>query len=231
VGAVCPRIEQVEGGFNIVGDYVDDQDVAPHERKVRVPNALLPELAHLDIPDWLTWLTDHRTAPSNTLHVQTLPSYEVVTDGGDFAAYVQGLPGPSSPDREPFFTQLREERAKGMVWRDLTVVNGPLTDYQRYGFDWVCADAVEAGQDIRVLDVAVTPAAAVLLRLGDFWVIEDEVALVKYDDEYRFLGAVEVEAQGRHGYIAVAEMAWQLATPFTQWWAAHPEYRRVPRAA
>jgi hypothetical protein len=232
VGKTCPRIEKVEGGFDIVGNTVPDPGIAGHESKVRVPDTLLPELTGLDIEDFEEWLAARRKAPGDMLRVQTLPAYEVVSDGGDFAAYVQGHPGPSSPEREPFFAELREERARGMIWRDLTVVNGPLTDYQRYGFDWVCPDAVEAGQDIRVLDVAVTPAGAALLRIGDFWVVEgDHVALVRYDEHGRHLGEVAVEAQSAHGYIAAAEMAWQLATPFSQWWENHPEYRRVPRAA
>ena len=233
IGSSCPRIErEVEGSWDIVGTHVPDPTLAPHERKIRVPDRALPELASLEIQDFGTWLQQNRRAPGDILRVQTLGAYEVESDGGDFAAYVQGLAGPSSPDREPFFQQLRDERARGMIWRDLTLVNGPLTDYQRYGFDWVCPDAVAAGQDIRVLDVAQMPQAGVLLRLGDFWVIEGEqVVLVRYDSEGHHLGEVAVEAQGAHGYIAAAEMAWSLGTPFTEWWAGHPEYRRVPRAA
>jgi hypothetical protein len=215
-----------------VGDLVPDDTLAPGEAKIRVPDRAFPELSDLEINDFGAWLAANRNAPGDILRIQTLPAYEVESDGGDFAAYVQGRPGPSSPDREPFFQQLEDERRQGMVWRDLTVVNGELTDYQRYGFDWVCPDAVAAGQDIRVLDVAQVPVAGTLLRLGDFWVIEGEqVVLVRYDQDYRHLGEVAVEAQSVHGYIAAAEMAWQLATPFTAWWAGQTGYRRVPRAA
>jgi hypothetical protein len=44
-------------------------------------------------------------------------------------------------------------------------------------------------------------------------------------------GLVEVGASGAGGFIAAGEMAWQLGTPFTEWWAAHPEYHREPTAA
>lgn len=233
IGSSCPRIErEVEGSWDIVGTHIPDPTLPSHERKIRVPDRAFPELGSLEIQDFGTWLQENRRAPGDILRIQTLDAYEVESDGGDFAAYVQGLAGPSSPDREPFFQQLRAERARGMIWRDLTLVNGPLTDYQRYGFDWVCSDAVAAGQDIRVLDLAQMPQAGVLLRLGDFWVIEEEqVVLVRYDTEGHHLGEVAVEAQGAHGYIAAAEMAWSLGTSFTEWWASHPEYRRVPRAA
>jgi hypothetical protein len=118
-----------------------------------------------------------------------------------------------------------------MIWRDLTVIDGPLTDYQRYGFEWVCEDAVAAGQDIRILDIAEVPATSILPRTGDFWVVEGEhVALVRYDTDGRHLGEVAVDNSCAHGYVAAAEIAWQLATPFTEWWTAHPEHRRASRA-
>jgi hypothetical protein len=231
VGTSCPRIELAEGGYDIVGTSVPDDALPAHEHKIHVPATLLPELGGLDIPDFTEWLTRHRRAPGDMLRIQTLPAYEVASDGGDFAAYLTGAAAPTSPDREPFFQQLRDEKQRGMVWRDLTVINGPLTDYQRYGFEWVCQDAAAAGQEIRVLDVAEVPVAGVLLRTGDFWVVEGEhVALVRYDADGHHLGEVEVENQSAHGYRAAAEMAWELATPFPTWWAAHPEYRRASAA-
>ena len=68
---------------------------------------------------------------------------------------------------------------------------------------------------------------AALLLTGDYWVPEHEhVVLCRYDDQGRPLGLVRVEASGAHGYIAAADMAWRLATPFNSWWTAHPQYHR-----
>lgn len=232
VGTSCPRIERVDGALDVVGTHVPDDTLPEHERKVRVPDTMFPELASLDIPDFGAWLEQHRRAPGDMIRIQMRDSYAVPSDDEDFAGYLNGVPAPKSPYREPFFQQLRDERAKGMVWRNLTVVNGPLTDYQRYGFEWVCPYSAEAGQEIRVLDIAEQTAAAALCSLGDFWVVEGEyVVLVRYDQDGHHLGEVAVENQTAHGYIAAAEMAWQLATPFTEWWAAHPQYRRAHRVA
>ncbi len=83
-----------------------------------------------------------------------------------------------------------------------------------------------------ILDLAEYPAAKALLSAGDFWVVEGRhVALVRYDQDNHHIGEVAVEDSGAHGYVAAAELSWQLATPFTQWWAAHPQYRRDARAA
>ncbi|MBA2309864.1 MAG: hypothetical protein H0W01_11380 [Pseudonocardiales bacterium] len=38
--------------------------------------------------------------------------------------------------------------------------------------------------------------------------------------------AVAVGADAAAGYAALAELAWELGTPFTQWWEAHPQYLR-----
>lgn len=231
VGSECARIDRVDGGYEVVGTDVPDSSLPAHERKVRVPDTMLPELGALDIQNFKAWLAQHRRAPGDMIRIQTLDSYAVPSDDADFAGYLNGDPAPTSPYREPFFQQLRDERGKGMVWRDLTVVNGWPTDYQRYGFEWVCEDSVAAGQDIRVLDLAEQPVASVLLDTGDFWVVEGRHAvLVRYDEQGRHLGEVAVEDSGAFGYVAAAELAWQLGTPFTEWWAAHPEYRRASGA-
>jgi len=232
VGTSCPRIDKVDGGYDIVGTDIPDDTLPEHERKVRVPDTMLPELAVLDIPDFEAWLAERRRAPGDMLRIQTLESYAVASDDGDLAGYLNGAPVPTSKDREPFFQRLREEAAKGMVWRNLTLVNGHPSDYRRYGFEWVCPYSSEAGQQIRVLDVAEHPAAAALYRTGDFWVVEGQhVALVRYSPEGRHLGEVAVEESSAKGYVAAAALAWQLGTAFTEWWAAHPEYRRAYQVA
>jgi len=44
----CPKIERSEGGgFHVTGTDVPDDSLPPHERKVWVPDELLPELSRL----------------------------------------------------------------------------------------------------------------------------------------------------------------------------------------
>lgn len=232
VGKDCPRVEQTEGGYDIVGTNIPDDELPAHERKVRVPATMLPELGSLDIPDFEAWLRERRTSPGDMLRVQTLERYGVPSDDADFAGYLAGAPAPTSSYREPFFQELRNGVAAQMRWRNLHVIREPLSDYLRYAFEWVYTYSSEAGQDIRVLDLDQHPAAAILHRTGDFWVVEHQhVALVRYDDEGRHLGEVAVEDTSATGYLAAAELAWQLGVPFTEWWAAHPQYRRESPAA
>jgi hypothetical protein len=193
---------------------------------------MLPELAHLDIPDFEAWLEERRTTPGDMLRIQTLDAYAVPSDDADFAGYLNGAAAPTSEYREPFFQELRDDAATGRTWRNLVVINGVPTDYQRYANEWVYTYSVEAGQDVRILDLSENQAAAVLMRTGDFWVIEHQyVARVRYSDDGSHQGEVAVDDDAAIGYIAAAELAWQLGTPFAEWYAAHPQYHRRQMAA
>jgi hypothetical protein len=57
------------------------------------------------------------------------------------------------------------------------------------------------------------------------------VARMRYGAGGEFQGAVAAGADAAEGYVALAEMAWTLATPFTTWWAEHPQFHRHNTAA
>lgn len=227
VGKQCPEIAKVEEGYEIVGTNIPDPRLPEHERRVRVPATMLPELDPLEIDDFEAWLDARRRTPGDMLRVQTLTAYSAPSDDADFAGYLGGAPEPISPHRESFFQELRDDRARGRVWRNLVVLRGEPTDYQRYANEWVYVQSVQAGQDVRILDLKESAGAALLLLTGDFWVVESQhVALVRYDQDNVHRGEVAADDTAATGYIAAAEMAWAMATPFTSWYESHPEYRR-----
>lgn len=116
--------------------------------------------------------------------------------------------------------------------RNLHVIRQPLSGYLRYAFEWGYAYNVRNGQDVRILDAAEHPPAAWMFRTGDYWVVEGQhVVLCRYSCEGVPQGLVEIGAGGAAGFVAAGEMAWQLGTPFTEWWATHTEYHREPTAA
>lgn len=226
----CPRIEQAADGFKITGTNVPDPELPGHERTVLVPASLLPELADLEIPDVSEWINQHRR--TDMIRVQTLMSYAIPDEDRDFEAYRSGRPRPPSPDLEEFYAELREDRALGLAWRNLILVDGEPTPYQRWGFEWVVPEASQAGQETRVINLAEQPAAAFLRHTGDFWVVEHRhVALARYDSDGHYLGVVGVGDGASSGYAVAAELAWSLGQPWAQWWTAHPEYARAARAA
>jgi len=55
--------------------------------------------------------------------------------------------------------------------------------------------------------------------------------LQRYGPNGACQGAVSTGAVAAAGYVALALVAWELANPFTTWWAAHPQYHRDNAAA
>jgi hypothetical protein len=47
-----------------------------------------------------------------------------------------------------------------------------------------------------------------------------------YDEHGRFEGAELVPPSERRAYHDTCEVAWELAEPFVEWWARHPELHR-----
>lgn len=229
-GINCPAIDRREdGGFEVTGARVERPGLPAHEATVLVPDALLPELTNLEVHDLAGFLSERHT--SDLLRVQTLDRYDVGSDDEDFRRYLDGAPEPTAAGKDQWLGKLRTDTAAGRAWRNVHVVDGPLNAYLRYQFEWCYTCNVGAGQDVRVLDLTAHPAAAAVLSVGDFFIVEGrEVVRLRYDAG-RYLGAVAVSVDAAQSFAALAEMAWQLATPFSSWWAAHPQYHRATRAA
>lgn len=200
------------------------------EATVEVPDQLLSEVADLVVPNLSTWVADHHH--TDLLRVQTLDFYGVASDGDDFHRYMAGAAEPATPGKQAWLKKLRDDANQGRIRRNVHVVREPLTDYLRYQFEWGYVYNVKAGQDVRVLAVEDTAAARHLFHVGDFNVVEHkDVARLRYGADGAFLGAVQVGADAADGYAALAELAWELATPFTAWWTQRPHYHRATRAA
>lgn len=230
-GDDCPAIDQTEqGNYLITGYRPGAPHTAENEITTEVPPTLLPELGHLRIPSITDWIRAHQTR--DLIRLETLEHYDVASDDEDFHRYMRGEALPQSPAREAWYQRLREEAAAGKTRRRVRVARTPLAPYLRYECEWGFANNVAAGEDIRILDVTQHPAAESVLRTGDFFVADGlHVARHVYDDQGRLQGSAAVGADAAGAYAALAELAWQLATPFTQWWASHPQFHRAQHAA
>lgn len=66
----------------------------------------------------------------------------------------------------------------------------------------------------------------------DFAVIEGQhVARLRYSPDGEFQGAVATGVDAAPVFVALAGVAWSLATPFATWWAEHSQYHRPTVAA
>lgn len=168
-----------------------------------------------------------RDATRSLFRLETLPTYDVPTDRGDFPRYLAGETGPDMERKGRWLDFLREQRAQGVYRHRVRVLRTPLSDYDRYACDWGYAYNVPAGDDTRILDLSERPLPAAVVD-HDFWLVDHERAVrMHYDDAGRFLGATVVEPVELGRYQAARDAAWQAAKPFDGWWAQHPEYHRV----
>jgi len=158
--------------------------------------------------------------------LEVLDAYDVASDGGDFARYVAGEPGPDMARKGPWLERLRQDAARGLRNCRVHVVRSPLTDYLRYEMEWGYAPNSEAGEDIRVLDLAEAGEPPGLAG-QDFWLMDDRVVVVMhYGDGGRFVGA-SVAADGElDRYRRAASAALDAGVAFGVYWAAHPQYHR-----
>jgi len=114
--------------------------------------------------------------------------------------------------------RMAEARKAGKTVRRVRVVRRPLTDYIRYEFAWGFVYNVEAGEDIRVLDLTEQPGPE--LPDHDFWMFDDTtVVKLMYRPDGTQIGRELLENPDLGAYLAWRDAAWQTAVPFRDYWA------------
>ncbi|MGH3697151.1 MAG: DUF6879 family protein [Pseudonocardiaceae bacterium] len=166
--------------------------------------------------------------------LETLPVYEVPTEGSDFARYLAGEAAPSQERRQRWLDRLADEISRGLRRRRVHVVHLPLSDYLRFECEW--SYALNSYEDIGILEIAAERSD--LQRLvddagGDFYLVDDEHLIrMYYTADSQPLG-VEVDSSPTVlvAYRRIADILWSEAEPFARWWAAHPQFHRDRGAA
>jgi len=112
-------------------------------------------------------------------------------------------------------------RRAGKTMRRVRVVQRPLTDYVRYEFTWGFAYNVQAGEDIRILDV--TDRRAPALPDHDFWLFDDsQLVRLLYRPDGTQIGRELAQAPDLAEYRAWRDAAWEGAVPFRDYWQDAP---------
>jgi hypothetical protein len=165
-------------------------------------------------------------SPGDTLfRMETLPGYLVDTDGDDYRRWLDGAEEPTWSRKGPWLDTLRMERRNGQVSRRVRLLSAAVTPYERYSCAFGYVHNVEAGEDIRILRTGEHAAAGEVIA-RDFWIINDEVAVVMhYDPDGRFRCATPAPDL-LVALRAERDAAWAAAEPFTRWWARHIELHR-----
>lgn len=172
------------------------------------------------------------TAQSDLYRWETLPAYEVASDGSDYRRYLDGAAEPTWQRKQPWLDTLRAWAQQGRPRRRVRVIHSPITSYERYACEWGYALNSAAGEQIRIIDLSVQPLPREVEGIGDFWLVnQSQPVLMHYADDGQFVGAELVLGRAAAPLIAAAQAAWLAASDFGSWWARHPEHHRAAHRA
>jgi hypothetical protein len=173
-------------------------------------------------------------ARNDLLRWETLPAYEVASDGTDYRRYLDGAAEPNWQRKQPWLDTLRAWADGGRARRWVRVIHDPITLYERYSSEWGYALNTRAGEIIRVIDVAevqLPPELSAAMGM-DFWLIDgrDAVAM-DYAPDGQLRGAQTVDPKHTPSYLTIAEVAWHVGRDFDSWWEQHPQHHRSAHQA
>lgn len=173
-------------------------------------------------------------AAVSVFRLETLQAYEVAADGTDFRRYLDGATTWTVSRKQPWIDRLVADRAAGICRSRVRLVTRPITSYTRFECEWGYAPNVEAGEDVRILDLAeqVLPDVGVLATF-DWWLVTDRlgidrVTVMEYDAAGQFVGATARPDGSAADFGAARSLLWAAAEPFGAWWSRHPELHRCP---
>ncbi|MGQ0715986.1 MAG: DUF6879 family protein [Pseudonocardiales bacterium] len=186
----------------------------------------------MDATELRAYLEVHFT--KTLFRLETLSTYEVPSEGSDFARYLAGEPAPTPERRQRWLDRLADEKTRGLRRRRVHAVSLPLSDYLRFECEW--SYALNPYEEIRILELPADRPdlqRSVSDARGDFYLADDKHLIrIHYTAEARPLGA---EADSSPAIVAryqnIAKVMWSQAEPFEQWWAAHPQFHRDHWAA
>ena len=173
---------------------------------------------------------DERLTKS-AFRLELLDRYDAVSEREDFARFMRGEPIASLAQRRPWLDRLRAEAAAGILNQRVHVVQTPLTDYLRFECEWGYVYNADAGEDIRIIDLAEQDLPAGLTD-HDFWLVDDAHAIrMLYNGGGGFVGAEPADSADLRSYLGAWGAAVAASVPFFDWWNRHTEEWREHRRA
>ncbi len=153
--------------------------------------------------------------------LQQLQSYAGVK-GPEWEAWQTGKPLPAiTPESHPFLKKVAGYTEAGLRVYDVHIVEWPLAEYTRYALAVIPMSAWN-GSEVFMVDRDTHPELAALTE--DFWMFDEQrVAVMRYDEQERFVGAEEPTAP-IETYIARRDLAMKYAVPFEQWMIEHRDW-------
>lgn len=158
------------------------------------------------------WSAYFRDFAVSAFRLELRPVYTMPGEADELRRFLAGEKPPDGYHYGWLDTVAGAVRA-GKTMRRVRVVRRPLPDYIRYEFEWGFAYNVEAGEDIRVLDL--TGRSGPTLPDEDFWMFDDStVVKMLYRPDGTQIGRELIEAPDLGAYRRYRDAAWEQAVPF-----------------
>ncbi|MEU5426697.1 DUF6879 family protein [Streptomyces olivoreticuli] len=126
------------------------------------------------------WRNTFDSMQHEAWRLETLPVYRVPQEEAAIRRFMAGNP-VTREAVQPWFDRVRAYVASGRSVGRVHVITRPLTDYLRFEFDHYRHN-VEAGEDIRILDVTDRPNP--VAGVQDFWMFDrSRVVLMHYESD------------------------------------------------
>lgn len=150
--------------------------------------------------------------------LQQLQTYAGVP-GPQWEAWQAGKSLPTiTPESHPFLKKIAGYTAAGRRVYDVHIIEWPLAEYTKYALAVIPMSSWN-GKESFMVDRDVHPDLATLTE--DFWMFDEQrVAVMRYDELERFVGAEEPTVP-LETYIARRDLAMKYAVPFEQWMVEH----------
>jgi len=137
------------------------------------------------------------TFTRSAFRLECLDSYAVTEDAEReaFRRFLNGNFPPSWWTRgRAWFATVRDAVARGATMQRVRCVYGPLSDYQRFEFEWSYPYNEQAGEQILILETSATDFGDLWRYKHDFWLFDDAtVVRLNYDEDGNFLGIEAVD--------------------------------------
>ena len=150
----------------------------------------------------------------SAFRLETLQAYNVPSEQPKLARFLAGEKTPVEP--ESSWRQLISDQvAAGKTWTKVKLVRRPLTDYQRYSFEWGVPANERAGEKHRIIDI--TDREVDLPNL-DFWLFDDStVVVIHYHEDGSPDWIEQIESDDIEKYRQWRDKALKESVPLSEY--------------
>lgn len=162
---------------------------------------------------WAAYFRDFRRS---AWRLELLPQYLVPQERDAFAAFRAGAPRPAGLGDE-WHATIRAARADGRSIGRVHVLTPPLSEYLRFETQWYYPYSVEAGEDVRILDLSRTPDPG--LPPFDFWLFDEQrVVAMLYEPDGTQTGRELLQDADPEQFVRYRDLALAASVPFGEYW-------------